>query len=208
MGGSNLGVDNPVVYEIDLHTMTWTVNKAQKPSERDSIDEQTACLHGDKIYLFGGNIHGFKSNSLWIFDTIANKWSQANCKTNPPERSSHSSIVHGDMMYVFGGKDCDNNKLGDFWAYNFTNNEWTEVKSENDDCPLSRSGHSSGAFKNFIIIYGGIHELTQELSDMYLYDITRKKWVMIFEEEHSPVHRQNIEHTTSFSMSSKLGFTN
>lgn len=104
-------------------------------------------------------------------------------------------------MYIFGGKNFENNKLGDFWAFDFENDSWTELPVPDMEGPISRSGHSSGVYKNFIIIYAGIHELTQELSDMYIYDINRKHWTLVFEEEHSPVH--NKSPTSSFSQTGK-----
>lgn len=106
-------------------------------------------------------------------------------------------------MYVFGGKNVDNNKLGDFWIYDIKNDSWTEVPVPEIDGPISRSGHSTGVYKDYIIIYAGIHELTQELSDMYLYNTTTGNWATLFEEEYSPVHRDKSVHS-SFSMSSKL----
>ena len=36
---------------------------------------------------------------------------------------------------------------------------------------LGRSGHASFNFKNrFMLVYGGIHEVTKELDDLCLYD--------------------------------------
>jgi N-acetylneuraminic acid mutarotase len=203
IGGSNLGVDNPHIYELDLHTMTWTISGNTKPGELYSIDEHTAILCDGKIYVFGGNINGYKSNLMFVYDVKTKKWTKIEDKNAPAERSSHSAVLKGDKMYVFGGKDYENNKLGDFWVYDCTKNEWSELKSEDDDGPISRSGHSTGIFKNYVIVYGGIHELTQELSDMYLYDLNSNKWMMVFEEEHSPVHKQQMEHNSSFSQSSK-----
>ena len=198
-----LGIDNSDIYNLDLHTMTWTVRKEAKPEELDSIDEHTTWAHGDSIYVFGGNIYGFKSNKLFAFNTKSGKWETKNTTNAPPERSSHSAIIKDGKMYIFGGKDIENNKLGDFWVYDITSNEWNQIKFEEDEGPISRSGHSTGVFKNFIVIYGGIHELTQELSDMYLYDTTRNSWMMVFEEEHSPVYKQQSHHS-SFSQSGKL----
>ena len=106
-------------------------------------------------------------------------------------------------MYVFGGKDIENNKLGDLWMYDFKQESWTNLKFPIEEGPISRSGHTSGFFKNFLIIFGGIHELTQEMSDMYLYDAERNHWIMIFEEEQSPLHARQPLQNTSFSNSGK-----
>lgn len=204
IGGSCLGIDNTHIYELDLHTLTWTVRKEERPDELESIDEHTACLHNENIYIFGGNTHGFKSNKMFVFNTSSNRWTTLQTKNTPPERSSHSAVIKDNKMYVFGGKDIDNNKLSDFWEFDIPTNTWTQIIYEEHEGPISRSGHSTGIFKNFIIIYGGIHELTQELSDMYLYDLTRKSWTLVFEEEHSPMHKQAQQSpNSSFSQSGK-----
>ena len=96
--------------------------------------------------------------------------------------TSHPDL--GDTMYVFGGKDDDNNKLNDLWKFSFQSLEWQELKCP--DAPAPRSGHSAQIYKNYIIIFGGIFEVTKELNDMYAYDIKAKKWHCLFEELNSP----------------------
>jgi N-acetylneuraminic acid mutarotase len=198
IGGSSLGSDNPNIYELDLNSLEWTVDKHAKPEDLKSIDEHTATLHDGKIYVFGGNIHGFKTNNMYILDIETRKWQTMHFKNGPPPRASHSAIVKDDELYIFGGKDEDNNKLGDLWIYNIKTGTWNEAQYPHGEGPISRSGHSTGVFKNYIIVYAGIHELTQELSDMYLYDTNNGTWITLFEEEHSPVHHNRSNHS-SFS---------
>jgi hypothetical protein len=52
--------------------------------------------------------------------------------------------------------------------------------------PLERSGHSCDIYENYMIIFGGIYEITKELNDLHLFDFRKSKWVTIFEEAHSP----------------------
>jgi len=132
------------------------------------------------------------------------KWETKSFEHGPPERSSHSATIKDGLMYVFGGKDTENEKLGDFWVYDISNQSWSEIEIPSGEGPISRSGHSTGVFKNYIIIYAGIHELTQELSDMYLYSTKNNTWATLFEEEYSPVHHRS--HHSSFS-SGKINIT-
>lgn len=74
-------------------------------------------------------------------------------------------------MYVFGGKDLDNNKLSDFWKLDLTTYKWTEIKSEGF-IPQERSGHSCDIYEGFMVLFGGIQEITKELNDFHLYDFT------------------------------------
>ena len=38
----------------------------------------------------------------------------------------------------------------------------------------------------YLLIFGGIYEITKELNDLHMFDITKKKWITIFEESLSP----------------------
>lgn len=170
IGGSNLGSDNPNIYELDLHTLEWKADRHHKPEDLESIDEHTATFYDGKLYVFGGNVHGFKTNNMYILDIATRKWHVKEFTKGPPPRASHSATIKDGELYIFGGKDEENEKLGDLWVYSIKDDTWKEIVYPRSEGPISRSGHSTGVFKNFIIIYAGIHELTQELSDMYLYD--------------------------------------
>jgi len=118
----------------------------------------------------------------------------------PCERVGHSAVMkndpeNGDCMYIFGGKDEENNKLNDTWKFNFTTLQWTFI--ECFDEPLARSGHSASIFRdNFMIIYGGIYEVTKELNDMHVFDLANDKWICLFEEINSPKKYGNNDSPT------------
>jgi N-acetylneuraminic acid mutarotase len=78
-------------------------------------------------------------------------------------------------MFIFGGKDEDNNKLSDLWEFNLNTYQWSEVQVE--DIPLARSGHSCTLYKDFMLVFGGIHEVTKELDDMIIYDFKNRRWI-------------------------------
>ena len=95
-------------------------------------------------------------------------------------------------MYIFGGKDEDNLKLNDIWKYNFETRVWTEIHCV--DAPLERSGHSASIYaENYMIIYGGIFEITKELNDMHIFDLRNEKWICLFEEINSPKKMQEAQ---------------
>ncbi|CAI2366389.1 unnamed protein product [Moneuplotes crassus] len=189
VGGSNLGVDNEQVFFLDLAKMEWRVDRDPKPDDLTSIDEHTACVYQGNLYIFGGNLNGFKSNKIFIYNLDSKKWSIKEHEDGIPPRSSHSAVVKDGFMYVFGGKDIENNKLRDFWKYDIENDKWSSIFIPENEGPLSRSGHSTGVYKDYIIIYAGIHELTQELCDMYLYNTKNGNWASMFEDVYSPVHQ-------------------
>ena len=91
-------------------------------------------------------------------------------------------------MYIFGGKDEDNNKLNDIWMFDFSNYMWqlVEPQSLSYFTPTARSGHSACLYRDYMVIFGGIHEVTKELNDLCVFDLKQKKWVQFFEELNSP----------------------
>lgn len=91
---------------------------------------------------------------------------------------------HG--MYIFGGKDDDNNKLNDLWKLDLQELKWIELKSADGSEPMERSGHRCDIYANYMVLFGGIYEITKELNDFYLYDFKENKWITLFEESMSP----------------------
>jgi hypothetical protein len=64
---------------------------------------------------------------------------------------------------------------------------WTEIKSPPGTfVPIERSGHSCDVFENFMLVFGGIFEITKELNDFSIFDFRTNRWVSLFEETHSP----------------------
>jgi hypothetical protein len=61
-----------------------------------------------------------------------------------------------------------------------------------EDAPLARSGHSACLYKDVMIIFGGIFEVTKELDDMHVFDFRNKRWITFFEEMGSPLKKNGI----------------
>jgi hypothetical protein len=101
-------------------------------------------------------------------------------------------------MWIFGGRDEDNLKLKDLWRFDIATNVWSEIHPSDGVLPLERSGHCADVFESqYMIVFGGIYEITKELNDLYMFDFTKKKWITVFEESNSPV-RGNRENSPSF----------
>ena len=84
-------------------------------------------------------------------------------------------------MIVFGGKDDDNEKLGDIWEFDFASKIWEHITVD-PPAPIPRSGHSAIPYKNLMLVFGGIHEVTRELDDCWFYDPKNRQWITLFEE--------------------------
>lgn len=96
--------------------------------------------------------------------------------------------MYGDSLYIFGGKDTEGNKLNDMWQLNLTSKVWTKVEQKGD-IPIERSGASLITYKDFLVMFGGIYELTKELGDCYAFDVKSSSWYTLFEEFDSPTHK-------------------
>ena len=75
-------------------------------------------------------------------------------------------------MYIFGGKDEDNEKLKDLWTFDLINNTWSEIECDSSMI-VSRSGHSACIYGDYMLLFGGIHEVTKELDDMIAYNFDK-----------------------------------
>ena len=114
-------------------------------------------------------------------------------------------------MYVFGGKDLNNKKLNDFWKFDFELLKWTELSIRGG--PSHRSGHSSSVYEDFLIIYGGIYDVTRELNDMHIYSFKSESWICLFSQIASPLPKSRESFRTGspgrspdkrFELSTKL----
>jgi N-acetylneuraminic acid mutarotase len=164
IGGSDLGIDNEKMYEFDIESNEWTVVRPTGTDIPDTRDEHSANIYGDTIVVFGGNVGGFKNNETWQYYIKENKWTKLDTKNTTPERSNHGASIIGDELFIFGGKDMAQLKLNDLWKLNLKTGQWTELE-QNGDKPIERSGCSLVPHKNFIVLFGGIFELTKELGD-------------------------------------------
>lgn len=103
---------------------------ASEENVPDSRDEHTAVLYNNKMYIFGGFRRGVRTNSILVFDFTTDKWEkeiEANDLPNkvaPKPVAGHSAQVFEDSMYIFGGKDNENEKIKDFWKFDFKMNQW------------------------------------------------------------------------------------
>ena len=85
-------------------------------------------------------------------------------------------------MYVFGGKDNEDNKLNDLWRLDLDSEKWEAVtleKSQAQQQPIGRCGHSIAVYNGHLIVFGGIFEITKELNDCHIFNLKTKVWTML-----------------------------
>ena len=86
-------------------------------------------------------------------------------------------------IYLFGG-EFSSPKQGtfyhynDFWRFEPNDREWTRIEVKGKT-PPARSGHRMTYYKNYIILFGGFQDTSQQtkyLADLWLYDTQNFVW--------------------------------
>lgn len=86
--------------------------------------------------------------------------------------------IDATTLFVHNGHDNDNEKIEDAWIFDLSKKEWNMLETTGD-VPSGRTGHSLMKFKNYIIQFGGILEITKESDEIYVYNIPTKEWKLI-----------------------------
>lgn len=78
------------------------------------------------MIVFGGFVNGVRTNEIYKFHFPTRKWEhlQSASVKVPVERAAHSAIIYKDLLIIFGGKDEENEKLNDVWAFNLKSYTW------------------------------------------------------------------------------------
>lgn len=159
------------------------------------------------MVIFGGfSPDGERSNDLYRYYFKDNKWEKISVLglDAPCPRAGHSSLIFGDSMVIFGGRDYESNKLNDIWIFNFSTYQWEPININDEESkPLPRSGHTACLYKDMMLIFGGMYEVTKELDDMMLFDFRNKRWITFFEEMSSPVKYKKSQGSPDGSPTSK-----
>ena len=183
---------------LDLKSFSWTDLDSQN-GVPPALDSHTANLYespaGPRMIVFGGFSKGERTNSVYSLDLSSLNWSKVPTSPRCPEiRLSHSSVVYGGSLYVFGGISDEGEKLNDFWRLDLSTSVWEEVLGEGD-IPTGRSGHTAVVYKDLMVMFGGMKDITKETNDMYSYSFSTNLWTL-FQYEHQvkdPVSPDQLE---------------
>ena len=102
-----------------------------------------------------------------------------NSKGHPIPRFGNGVVFDNhDKVYMFGGK-CKDERLNDLWEFDLNNRKYSPVEQGEGVRPMVRNGHSMTYYDQKIIVYGGIHDVTWELDDLYIYEVKKKCWTLL-----------------------------
>ncbi|KAI1815371.1 galactose oxidase [Poronia punctata] len=160
------------------------------PKARASATFLASPSNSNQLLLFGGEIwNGAIAsffNDLNIYYTDRDEWHCVTSPNAPLPRSGHAWCRGGnqkDSVFLFGG-EFSSPKQGtfyhynDFWRLEPSTREWTRIDVKGKT-PPSRSGHRMTYYKNYIILFGGFQDTsnqTKYLSDLWLFDTQNYIW--------------------------------
>lgn len=185
-----------------------TESPCDPPSPRSSATLVPSPSNSSELFLFGGEyFNGAVAsffNDLFVYKINQDSWRKVTSPNTPLPRSGHA-MCKGDNsggIYMFGG-EFSSPKQGtfyhynDFWRLEPSTREWTKLEGKGG--PPARSGHRMTSFKNYIVLFGGFQDTSQQtryLQDVWLYDTQRYVWHAV----NLPAAAQKPDARSSFSL--------
>ncbi|KZF24359.1 galactose oxidase [Xylona heveae TC161] len=161
----------------------------EPPPSRSSATLIGSPSNSNELFLFGGEyFNGALAkffNDLYVYIIDKDEWRQITSPNSPLPRSGHAWCRGGNTggIYLFGG-EFSSPKQGtfyhynDFWRLEPSTREWTRIETKGKG-PPARSGHRMTYYKNYIILFGGFQDTSQQtkyLNDLWIYDCSTFTW--------------------------------
>ena len=151
-----------------------------------ALGEFSSAKDNGKIYFGGGFEPGGVTSSVFkVFDADKQSFQSLG---SLPVGLHHTSFAYLDnKIYLAGGwEDLDFDATDYFYSYDIKNDEWTEK----ENMPHKRAAHRITAYKDSILVFGGVGESTLEVLK---YNTTTSDWKKIAELPQNREHH-TIEH--------------
>ena len=113
----------------------------------DGRDRFCCCSLMDKVYLIGGSVNAFKTDSCVEFETETNTFKEV-AGINEARSVASASVFNGKIV-VSGGNNNDYETLKSVEAYDHVARAWTRMP----DLVEMRSGHKSIGVKNKLFVF-------------------------------------------------------
>ncbi|OOF98925.1 hypothetical protein ASPCADRAFT_204627 [Aspergillus carbonarius ITEM 5010] len=159
------------------------------PTPRSSATILASPSNRNELLIYGGeyfdgNLATF-FNNLFVYNIDRGEWREVTSPNSPLPRSGHAWCRGGNTggVYLFGG-EFSSPKQGtfyhynDFWHLDPSTREWSRLETKGKG-PPARSGHRMTYFKNYIILFGGFQDTSQQtkyLQDLWIYDCSKYTW--------------------------------
>lgn len=170
--------------------VTETVCEAP-PRARAASTLMASPHDSNSLLLFGGEyFNGSLAqffNDLNIYNISRDEWRCVTSPNAPLPRSGHAWTRAGNPnhVYLFGGefsspKQGTFHHYSDFWRLEPATREWTKIETKGKDkSPSARSGHRMTYWKQYIVLFGGFQDTsnqTKYLADLWIFDTVNFVW--------------------------------
>lgn len=168
-----------------------TETPCEPPAARSSATLVGNPANDNELFLFGGEYYNGALarffNDLFVYNIKNDEWKAVTSPNSPLPRSGHAWCRGGNAggVYLFGG-EFSSPKQGtfyhynDFWRLEPSSREWERIESKGKNAsPPARSGHRMTYFKNYIVLFGGFQDTSQQtkyLNDLWIYDTQSFQW--------------------------------
>jgi hypothetical protein len=104
------------------------------------------------------------------------KWTQLFPKNSPPaiQQNCLSYLTDGKAL-LFGGYNFSSKFYGGSWLYDFSNNEWTEIKCDSSPLPRVHSTMTHIADGKVLLFGGDLYQ--SYANDTWVFDLESMKWI-------------------------------
>jgi N-acetylneuraminic acid mutarotase len=147
-------------------------------------DSNSLLLFGGEY--FNGSLAQFY-NDLNIYNISRDEWRCVTSPNAPLPRSGHAwtRASNPNFVYLFGGefsspKQGTFHHYSDFWRLEPGIREWSKIEVKGKDkSPPARSGHRMTYWKQYIILFGGFQDTsnqTRYLADLWIFDTINYVW--------------------------------
>ena len=187
-----------------------TEQACEPPSPRSSSTVIASPANRNEIFIFGGEYMDASGtcrfyNDLYVYNISKGEFSLITSPNSPPPRSGHAWCRSGNTGKIYMGfGEFSSPKQGIFYHFNSMymldpeTREWTVVETRKGKGPPARSGHRMTYWKNYLILFGGFQDTSQQtkyLNDCWIYDCKDNVW----HEMKAPPASQKPDPRSSFS---------
>ncbi len=159
----------------DVNTDTW-ISISTKPQ---NVAKSTAVLHGDEIYLIGGEYNDFRSYGRYDvgflrYSIPKNLWERIAGKECPGKFVNMLACSNNNCVYVTAGED-DKNYNRKMWCYVSNKIIWRQKAK-------LLHVHNDGVLKSYgdqLFIFGGLMKDGRRNETMELYNVETNQWSRI-----------------------------
>ena len=168
-----------------------TESQCGPPGPRSSSTLTASPSSRNELFLFGGEYHDGTIasfyNDLFVYLIDRGEWHHVSSGNSPLPRSGHAACRGGNTggIYISGGEFSSPKQnqfyhYHDFWHLDTDTREWTKIEPKGKNkSPPARSGHRMTYFKNYVVLFGGFQDTSQQtkyLNDTWIYDCKENLW--------------------------------